>query len=54
MVKLYYVCECCDGVFDEMETAGEGVAEVRALCPDCAEEMGMGSSPSRTNRFFYN
>lgn len=52
---LYYVCECCEQVFNKVELAGEGVAEVRGLCTDCAGELGKDESgPSLTSMFYYN
>ncbi len=54
-MKIYYICECCDEVFNMDETgSGEGGIELRGICNDCAMELGMQESPTATARHFYS
>lgn len=54
-MRLYYVCECCDQIYRQVETEGEGLAEVPGLCDECAREVGT-KEPGLflTNRPFYH
>ncbi|ADI00907.1 hypothetical protein [Syntrophothermus lipocalidus] len=54
-MKVYYVCECCDKVYAELEIEGEGYTQVSGLCAECLEEIGGGSDLfSISSQWFYN
>ncbi|MGI6488240.1 MAG: hypothetical protein GX964_09700 [Syntrophomonadaceae bacterium] len=52
-MKLYYICECCEEVFDVVEAEGEGLGQVQAMCPDCTRELGRDEPSSLLNNTFY-
>lgn len=54
-MKIYYICECCDKVFDVVEAGvQEGAVEARGICEDCALEMGLKEVPAISNQHYYN
>lgn len=53
-MRIYYICEYCERVFQEIEVEGEeGAVEVSGICEECALEMGLASSVS-FNRPYYS
>lgn len=53
-MRIYYICEYCERVFQEIEVEGEeGAVEVSGICEECALEMGLTNSVS-INRSYYN
>jgi ribosome-binding protein aMBF1 (putative translation factor) len=54
-MTIYKVCEICDLVINTIEVEGEGLAEIKGVCEDCAEEIGTNHrTASITNNFWYN
>ena|GEM_PF-288181 len=54
MVKIYYICEYCERVFNEVEVEGEeGSVQVKGICDECGLEMGI-ISPSSVNQHYYS
>lgn len=53
-MKIYYICEYCERVFQELEVQGEeGAVEVAGLCEECAIEMGLAES-TPLNQHYYS
>jgi len=54
-MKVYYICEYCENVFDIMEAEGqEGAVEFRGICDECALELGLKEIPFMQNQHYYN
>lgn len=52
-MKVYYLCESCREVFFEGQLGQEeGVLTVNALCPECAEELGLNQDVVFTNHYY--
>lgn len=52
-MKIFYICEYCERVFQELEVEGdEGSVEVAGICEDCALEMGLTNPPSLSQHFY--
>jgi hypothetical protein len=53
-MRIYYICEFCERIYNEVEVEGEeGAVEVSGMCEDCAVEMGFtGHAP--INRSYYS
>jgi len=53
-MKIYYICEYCERIFQELEVEGEdGAVEVSGMCEECAMEMGL-TGPTSVSRHYYN
>jgi len=53
-LKIYYICEYCERVFQELEVEGEeGSVEVAGICEECALDMGITSS-TLINQHYYS
>ncbi len=54
-MKVYYICEYCEKVFNISEVGGqEGVLELRGICDECALEMGLKEEHYFSNLHYYN
>jgi len=54
-LKIYYLCEYCERIFQELEVEGEdGAVEVAGICEECALEMGLTNSVSSLNQHYYS
>lgn len=53
-MKIYYVCEYCERIFQEIEVQGDmrGV-QVSGICDDCAMEMGL-TDPGILSQHYYS
>jgi len=41
-MRIYYICEFCERIYNEVEVEGEeGAVEVTGICDECAVEMGL-------------
>ena len=53
-MKIYYICEYCERIFQEIEVEGEeGSVQVSGMCDECSIEMGL-TSPAFINQHYYN
>lgn len=53
-MKIYYICEYCERVFQELEVEGEdGAVEVAGICEECALEMGL-TEPASLSQHYYS
>lgn len=55
-MKVYYVCECCQQIFNCSEVEGpEGAIELKGTCEECTRELGLDESPTSVNmQHYYN
>jgi len=52
-LKIYYICEYCERVFQEMEVEGqEGSIPVRGICDECAMEMGLADTGTLSQHYY--
>lgn len=55
MLKIHYTCECCHRLYHTSEAPGpEGSVELHALCPECADEIGIPATDAVVGQHFYN
>lgn len=54
-MKVYYICDCCQQVYDTTEVQGpEGAIELKGTCEDCTREMGLSEQATSVGQHFYN
>ncbi len=54
-MKIAYICEYCERVFQEIEVEGSdyGTIPVVGICEECALEMGL-ATPESISQHYYN
>ena len=53
ILTIYYICEYCERVFQEMEVEGqEGSIPVRGICDECAMEMGLADTGTLSQHYY--
>jgi len=53
-LKIYYICDYCERVFQELEVEGEeGAVQVTGICEECGLEMGLTNS-EYFNQHYYS
>lgn len=54
-MKIYHTCECCNRIHKTSEVEGPAVVvELRELCQECAEEIGVLPGQNQGGQHFYN
>ncbi|MEQ8201800.1 MAG: hypothetical protein ABRQ24_10320 [Syntrophomonadaceae bacterium] len=52
-MKIYYICEYCERVFQEIEVeGGEGSIPVSGICDECAMEMGLTDTSTLSQHYY--
>lgn len=52
-MHIYYICEYCERIFNEVEVEGEdGAIQVRGMCDECGLEMGLINNSSLNPHFY--
>ncbi len=53
ILKIYYICEYCERVFQQIEVeGGDGSIPIKGICNECALDMGLDSSPPITQHYY--
>jgi hypothetical protein len=54
ILKIYYVCEWCQQIFNCSEVEGpDGAVELKGTCEECAREIGLDESVASVNSLHY-